>query len=74
MRVYVGGMRTQGSVRFDDYYKVQVWQEMSLAWKDVQKAWSTLAEAEAAMPVGVQCRIMVVTATGRYPLEPVLLP
>jgi hypothetical protein len=40
--------RTRGSVRFDPYYKVQWRDEVSLTWRDVQRAYPTEAEASEA--------------------------
>lgn len=58
-------MRTRGSCRFEPYYKVQVRDERTLAWRDIQKAHPTRAAAKAAAPAGEQCRLVEVTEAGR---------
>ena len=50
------------------YYKVQWYDTTGLCWRDVQKAFPTMPEAEAAFLPGKQCRIMVIEETGRHPL------
>lgn len=62
-------MRTNGSCRFATYYKVQVWQPISLAWKDLQKAFGSIEEAVAAMPAGSKARVMEISEKGRFPVE-----
>jgi hypothetical protein len=58
--------RTRGSVRFDPYYKVQWRDEVSLTWRDVQRAYPTEAEAsEASALDGRRCRIMEISMQGR---------
>lgn len=60
------GRRVTGSVRFDPYFKVQWWDERSLAWLDIQRAHDTLdAATAAAMAHGGTTRIMRVTPDGR---------
>jgi len=64
-------MRSASSVRFADYYKIQVWQARSLAWLDIQRAYPSVASAIAAAPSGQRdrdWRIMLVTSSGRRPL------
>ena len=61
--------RTAGSVRFTEYFKCQWYDETSMAWRDVQKAHTTLAEATAAFTADKKWRVMVVTESGRYPLS-----
>lgn len=60
--------RRAGTVRFDAYFKVQVWQPNSLAWKDIQRAYDTADEAWAACPAGQECRLMRVYPGGREPI------
>ena len=62
-------MRTTGSVRFQEYFKTQWYDETSLAWRDVQKAYSSVEEASATFTSDRKWRIMVVTQKGRYPLQ-----
>jgi hypothetical protein len=65
---YVVVMRSEGSVRHATYYKVQVWEERSFAWKDIQRSYPTEADARAAFPVDVFCRVMEISESGRHPL------
>lgn len=66
--------RTHGSVRYDPYYKVQWWEERSLAWRDVQRAYTTEEEARATIPAVMaaegspRCRLMLITPAGRRPV------
>jgi hypothetical protein len=60
--------RQRGSVRFDPYYKVQVWDTINLAWRDIQRAYPSVPEALAARPRGRTCRLMEITMQGRHPL------
>ncbi len=63
--------RRPGSVRFDPYYKVQVWQPRSLAWRDIQKAHDTEEEGWAAAAIeapGELVRLMRIYPGGREPL------
>lgn len=60
-------MRTRGSVRFDPYYKVQWWDATSLAWRDIQLAHPTEAQARAAAPEG-RTRVMEIAPGRRTPL------
>jgi hypothetical protein len=61
-------VRTKGSCRFETYHKVQWFDERSLTWRDVHRAYATVAEAQAAFVPGKRCRVMVITETGRSPL------
>jgi hypothetical protein len=61
-------MRTKGSCRFENYYKVQFWNERQLAWHDVQKSHPTSDDARAAFIPGKKCRVMEVTTKGRNPM------
>ena len=61
--------RVAGSVRFDEYFKVQWYDETTLAWRDIQKAHESVELAESAFIAGKTCRVMVVTEKGRYPLQ-----
>ena len=60
-------MRTKGSCRFTDYYKVQ-FQNHMLSWQDVQKAFATDDAARAAFIHGKTCRVIRVTEKGRFPV------
>jgi len=51
------------------YYKVQLWDEVSLCWRDVQRTYSTRATALAAMPAGKTARLMRIDEAGRTPEE-----
>jgi len=61
-------MRTQGSCRFADYYKVQFWNDVALCWQDIQKAFPTIDTAQAAFLKKKKCRIMQITTAGRFPV------
>ncbi len=61
-------MRTRGSVRFEPYYKVQWFDPVTMAWRDVQRAYTTADEAQDNAIPGKQCRVMVITMQGRAPL------
>ena len=61
-------MRTKGSARCAAYFKVQWWDDRTVAWVDVQKAHPTLEAARAAYRPGVRCRVMEISMSGRRPL------
>jgi hypothetical protein len=61
--------RLAGSVRFDEYFKIQWYDEISLCWRDIQKAYASVDEARESMTSGKKWRVMVVTEKGRYPLQ-----
>ena len=61
-------MRRRGSARFETYYKVQWRDDISLTWRDVQRAYASIAEAEAAFPPGRACRVMEISMQGRQVL------
>jgi hypothetical protein len=61
-------MRKRDSVRHDTYYKVQVWEERSCAWKDIQRSHATIADAQSAFPTDRTCRVMEITESGRHPV------
>jgi hypothetical protein len=61
-------MRTKGSARYAAYFKVQWWDDCTVAWVDVQKSHPTLEAARAAYRPGVRCRVMEITERGRRPL------
>ena len=44
--------RTKSSSRFDPYYKLQWFDEISFAWKDIQKAYATPEDARKSMHDG----------------------
>jgi 4'-phosphopantetheinyl transferase EntD len=58
-------MRTRGSVRFEPYWKVQWFDEVSMAWRDIQQAHPSEAAARAAFIDGRHCRVMAITELGR---------
>lgn len=65
--------RRRDSVRFDPYYKPQVWVPHLLAWRDLQEQHDTPDAAEGAAraaAAGEPVRAMHVTPTGRTPLPP----
>lgn len=63
--------RTAASVRFDPYWKVQVWEPVSLAWRDIQRAHPSedAAWTAAASLTGRRVRLMNVYPGGRTPGE-----
>lgn len=63
--------RTKASVRFDPYYKVQWYDEIICAWRDIQRQFSTPEEAIQHFLPGERCRLMEVTIRGRHPLPEV---
>lgn len=48
------------------YWKIQVWDAATLAWRDIQRAYYVESEAWAACPAGG--RLMLVTREGRTPV------
>ena len=62
-------MRTQGSARFTEYFKIQWFDQISFAWKDVQKSYQSADDARANFPKGKECRVMAITENGRFPLQ-----
>lgn len=60
-------MRTKGSCRFTDYFKVQ-FQNHMLSWQDVQKAFATEESARDAFIHGKTCRVIRVAEKGRFPV------
>lgn len=60
--------RTRGSARFAPYFKVQWFDERTMAWRDVQAAHATENEARAAFMPDRRCRVMAVSESGRAPL------
>lgn len=58
-------MRQRGSARFAPYFKVQWFDETSMAWRDIQRQHSSEAEARGAFIDGKRCRVMAVTERGR---------
>lgn len=63
--------RRAGSVRFDDYWKPQWRDETSLAWRDVQRSFSELEDAQREggelCPPEARWRLMRVFEGGRAP-------
>ena len=60
--------RQHGSARFADYFKAQVWDARSFAWRDIQRSCETIEEAQALLPAGKRGRIMRITEAGREPV------
>lgn len=70
--------RRPDSVRFDPYYKVQIWDAISLAWRDFQRSFLTPAGARVHAEITFGAtpntyaqawRIMVVSPEGRGPVD-----
>ena len=70
-------MRTQSSCRFEPYYKAQFYDVKQLAWRDIQRQFSTPDEARAIFGAASNprdsfsaemWRVMEVTMNGRKPL------
>lgn len=62
-------MRMQGSARFEPYFKVQRFDEISQAWKDIQKAHPTEREAWASVAGRAgRYRVMRIAEDGRAPV------
>lgn len=62
--------RRTGSVRFDPYFKIQVWRDTYngkplRSWMDIQQTYATEEAAREAFPLGERCRLMRVTMDGR---------
>ena len=49
------------------YYKVQLWDDISLCWRDRQKAYHSIEDARAALPARQKARLMCITEDGRQP-------
>lgn len=64
----MAGRRRAGSVRFEPYFKVQWYDERSVAWRDVQVAHGSEEEARQAFEPGRRCRVMRISPEGRTPL------
>lgn len=58
--------RRPDSVRFDPYYKIQVYERH--AWVDIQRRYYDRAAALAARPAGVRSRLMMITEWERAPV------
>jgi hypothetical protein len=60
--------RPRGSARFDPYFKLQRWDDRTIAWVDVQRSFHDehLAAAYATRPG--RWRIMRVTMDDRWPV------
>lgn len=61
--------RRSDSVRFDPYFKVQVWEARSFAWRDIQKTYPSAEDARDAFPTGERCRVMEITPEKRTPID-----
>lgn len=61
-------MRRAGSARFEPYFKLQLWEERSAAWKDIQRSFPDAEAAAAACPSGRRGRVMEVSESGRVPV------
>lgn len=57
--------RRRDSVRFDPYYKLQIWTPHVLAWMDVQRSFPSVDDAQAAAPAGKRVRIMRISMGAR---------
>ena len=55
-------------MRFEPYFKLQWFDPISFAWRDVQKAYATEADARLKMTTGKEWRVMSITENGRFPL------
>ena len=62
-------MRDKTSVRFEPYFKLQWFDQISFAWRDVQKAYATELDARAKVTADKQWRVMAITEHGRFPLQ-----
>lgn len=62
-------MRSKGSTRFDPYFKVQVWEDRSCAWKDLQRSFDTVEAARCAFPAASVCRVMEISESGRKAID-----
>jgi hypothetical protein len=57
--------RRSGSVRFDPYFKLQVWRgDVGGAWVDIQRSFPGLQVAVDAAPLGRLIRVIRVTDDG----------
>ena len=61
-------MRDKSSARFEPYFKLQWFDEISFAWKDLQKSFQSESDAKAKATLGKQWRVMKITEKGRFPL------
>ncbi len=57
--------RRAGSVRFDPYYKLEVWETRRLAWTPIQRRHESEASARAAFPAETRVRLYRVSEAGR---------
>jgi hypothetical protein len=49
------------------YYKAQRWDERSLSWRDIQRAFASPEEARASFGAEGSWRVMEITPRGRAP-------
>jgi len=56
------------ATKTEAYFKIQFRDPISLAWKDIQKAFASAEEAQAAFAPDKECRVMCITPKGRFPL------
>lgn len=61
--------RKRGSVQFDPYLKIQWFDNLSMAWRDVQKAYEAPEDAYRDYLPGKLCRLMEITMDGRAPVQ-----
>lgn len=61
-------MRNKESVRFETYFKLQWFDEISITWRDVQKTYSDEQQARNAMTTDKKWRVMCITEKGRFPI------
>lgn len=57
--------RTVGSCRFSPYFKAQWFDEKTLSWRDIQKRYDTLPEAEAEFTKAKKWRVMEISMKGQ---------
>lgn len=67
-------MRKRGSARFDPYYKVQWYDAVTCAWRDIQRPYPDEETARAAYLPDRTCRLMRITMQGRAPLPETVSP
>lgn len=63
-------MRTRGSARFEPYYKLQWFDDVCMAWRDIQRQYPSAEEAARSIigPSGRTWRLMEITMQGRHPI------
>lgn len=61
--------RRSGTVRFDAYFKLSLWDERSMAWQEKPKSYETRAACRAAAPTTVAFRVVEVSPGSRTVVE-----